>query len=872
MSEDQPEVRPNKSMTQTERFIQPEQIGAMSFYDVHKGVMSAQNIEDRNLFVRERFSRVQELQYISPSLVPFLHDEIAQLLQEGWNNGPAALLNRQETIVNQAKAIAPSLSNARYDGIVIETIAGIANEAWLERELQNPKLPAQERQKKEEELQKVRRDLQVLKLGVDVSKEMTEGGKRKVAQREQELRSLSFGDIMQLLYDPTLNPTDRAKYEQERNNRVLELQTKDQAAIRLIGDRVVRVLVSHGREESPDALVRETEAISKQTQVEHPILSDPRFLGVDQITIGGIVREAKVLNRLRQGNLSQDEIDQLRQELNNARKMQVLDLKINIAGVLKEGEKRKVKQSLENARQMMQAQQGQPNVNAAAQFLNTQQLEQLSQAVRGEILRPLPPTEQEQEKIVMPLLEQIEEEDTFIAPVPGEPQSAFAPQDMLRRLKEYLAMPNCSESLKRRVMARLRLQHCSTTVRTAKNAGDKSASLKAGFQLAESAKYALDANIDFRVLFNEERNIPIADAFDTLEQAYNGGINVGSSLINLGEDDSDVNKVRVNNHILQQLGGGKEAKKALQLAWRISDATLSSNVWNHSLVPGDLISEATHFREMRQGKFKSARDVGPPATIKTIPSLSTSYFRWAKTRPERRVALVDRQGHQKVDSRGNIRTEKVNDYLAFNYPDMNINLLKLDERIPFQDKIRAIDLRNKGYYDPDPDNPNPSRRIYNRLDVRNLPYDEISQDNSSYKTWITYVVPQQLKAQELLLQTDVAPDIFGFDKFEGYKSTFGQVDGGSAVSIREQFVYGILNYVLHDSNSALTLKWDDNTLEAALQNIVRPDNPANPESSFLTKEELQSVLDRLANDGTGHYAVIRAKLNFANSMRRLGWF
>lgn len=496
----------------------------------------------------------------------------------------------------------------------------------------------------------------------------------------------------------------------------------------------------------------------------------------------------------------------------------------------------------------------------------------MGQAFRGEILQPLPPTESEQAKILFPLLERIEEHDTFIGPVPGQPSSAFVEPSLLKKLTDYLGQDNCSESLRRKVMARLRLQHSATVIRSAKSSRDKSAALKIGFELPEAGRYALDANVDFKVLFVEERNIPVAQAFKLLDQAHQGGITVNGRLINLGEDENAVNKAAVESEIESQLGGGKEARKALQLAWRIADATLESNVWNHTLVPGDLISEATHFRETRQGKFTKDRDVGPPATVDSIPSLSTSYFRWAKLRTgQSGLPVVDSRGVQKVDKQGAPISKNVSDYLTFNYPNANINIVGLDDRTSADDRRRAIDLRNKGYISAG--NPsNPSLRIYNRLDVENLPYQNISEDNAAYKQWITYTVPQQLKAQELLLQTDVGPDVFGFDKFEGYKSTFGQIDGGSAIDIRLQFVYGILNYVLNDANSALTLKWDENTFDAALKNLVRPDNPANPNSSFITQEQLNQILELLERDGIGSYASIRAKLNFTNSMRRIGWF
>jgi hypothetical protein len=462
----------------------------------------------------------------------------------------------------------------------------------------------------------------------------------------------------------------------------------------------------------------------------------------------------------------------------------------------------------------------------------------MEQALKGEGQTPLPDTEPEQEKLLMPILESIELQDTFIAPVAGAASSAFADVDALKILNSYMSQEKCSEALRKRIFARLCLQHSASVVRTARKSGkDNVVVLSAGFSNAEAQKYALEGE-QLGVLFQQTPNIPIAEAFNLLQEACTRGLDNGALVVDTLDEDT---KAEVTAYIETKMGSGATVRKALQLAWRIADATMESDVWNRKLVPGDILSEAIYFREFRTDKENKGRtDQGPRATIPMIESLATSFMRSAKLNSQTQVMARDAQGRQIIDDQGRpISLGSYDNYLVFNQRDANINAIRLERTASYDDTFRAIQIRNKGY--------DYISRDYVILDVQNAHFAEISR--GSYLDWVTRVVRQQLTAKELFLKSDYKPQDLFTDKIDGYKSTLGTIDGGAAYHIREIHVYGALSAVFGNMRAALDNGWGPDSLQGVATALTLPTTPDKPETAYLSPQELNNIKYRLKQEG-----------------------
>lgn len=103
---------------------------------------------------------------------------------------------------------------------------------------------------------------------------------------------------------------------------------------------------------------------------------------------------------------------------------------------------------------------------------------------------------------------------------------------------------------------------------------------------------------------------------------------LGKVETNFYVDGDDERKNLVREFIVEKLGGGYEAKKALQLAERIMYATAETSVINRGSQTGnDQLAEAIGLHAYRRSRAHTGRNRGPEIHIDEIPGFGISWIR-----------------------------------------------------------------------------------------------------------------------------------------------------------------------------------------------------------------------------------------------------
>ncbi|HPT66134.1 MAG TPA: hypothetical protein PK257_02370 [Candidatus Woesebacteria bacterium] len=103
----------------------------------------------------------------------------------------------------------------------------------------------------------------------------------------------------------------------------------------------------------------------------------------------------------------------------------------------------------------------------------------------------------------------------------------------------------------------------------------------------------------------------------------------GQKYTNYEYDTKEADKEMVYSYMLEQLGGGEKARKALQLAQKMFVATDEASVVNVGFIGGDDFSEAIHFGRFREDDAKpgKTKNAGPDVHRGWIKSLTPGWLR-----------------------------------------------------------------------------------------------------------------------------------------------------------------------------------------------------------------------------------------------------
>lgn len=415
----------------------------------------------------------------------------------------------------------------------------------------------------------------------------------------------------------------------------------------------------------------------------------------------------------------------------------------------------------------------------------------------------LPDKVAEQEALINRLVEQIESNDAQIVPTPGLYSSTN--ELTMRNLSQLFANEKCDTTIKERAVARLRLQHCfAVATAIPGSAKDAAPFLLQTFQNAESRKWALEGT-DFAIL-RELPGIEVSKAFNLIQNAYTKGVDINGRNLRLGSKYIQLDEVdSVKSHLINQLGGGKEAKKALQIAERIAKATLETSVWNTDLIGSDPVAEAIYFQAYRSGRLNVARDRGPIITINRIKGFGTSYFRSAQTSV--RSEIPDPNDPTKKINGFDGKPREFNKMLFL--PNLDMHPAYISDMDDPADRVRLMRKRNSV------DDPSNSESLdFATLDLKHL-------KSGDYAGWLGISVPRILVFKSMCLQTTTATKDVTSDAIEGWVAPSMTADPESALRLRAEYLVGFFGAIIENSIEAGTQGWDAIKFKGLINTLTR---------------------------------------------------
>lgn len=416
----------------------------------------------------------------------------------------------------------------------------------------------------------------------------------------------------------------------------------------------------------------------------------------------------------------------------------------------------------------------------------------------------LPDTAKEQEIVINRLVEQIESNDAQIVPTPGLYNSTN--ELYMRNLNQLFSNEKCDKTIKDRAIARLRLQHCfAVATAIPGSAKDAAPFLLQTFQNAESKKWALEGT-DFALL-RELPGLKVSEAFTFVQEAYTKGIDVNGKNLRLGSKDIQISETEdVRAELILKLGGGKEAKKSLQLAERIAKATLETSVWNTDLIGSDPVAEAIYFEDYRSGRQNVARDRGPMITIKRIKGIGTSYFRSAQT--NHKFEIPDPNDPTQNIKGFDGKARKFNKMLFLPNYDMHPGYVS-DLKDPAE-RVKRMRERNaigKGVTTP------------KYLDFKNLDFKNLK--SGDYAGWLGILVPRILVFKSMCLQTATPPKDVTSDAIEGWVAPSMTADPENALRLRAEYLVGFFGAIVENSTEAGGQGWDAIKVKGLIKTLTR---------------------------------------------------
>jgi hypothetical protein len=456
----------------------------------------------------------------------------------------------------------------------------------------------------------------------------------------------------------------------------------------------------------------------------------------------------------------------------------------------------------------------------------------------------LPRSEDEQRNLIIKLVEKIEANDNQIVPTPG--LYSTTNEGTMRVLNELLSNENCAPLVKRQAVARLRLQHCYAVASAIPgSAKDAAPFLLQSFQQAESKKWTLEG-VDFTIL-KELPGLNVSKAFDLLQAAHIEGVEINGRTVRLSSKDIEQGEMEAIMKILEdRLGRNKEAKKSLQLAYRIAKATLETAVWNTDLQGSDPLAEAIYFQKYREGRLNAARDRGPMITIKRIKGFGSSYFRSAQIQEKIQLPDPNKAGEMLIGNDGKPR--EFNKMLFLDIPRMHpAYLAEIGDPLT---RIRG--MRTRSAIDQD--------NNYETIDFNKMNFDAIKPGD--YAGWLGIMVPRILTFKSMCLQTTWSPKDLTSDAIEGWIAPSDTSDPEEVLHLRNEFVIGMVGSIVENSTEAAMQGWDNIVVNGLFDTLMRKIPTSKGEvNAYLSKESvkwIKEVVEKWYN------------INFANDMSWMG--
>ncbi|PIS14183.1 hypothetical protein COT65_00080 [Candidatus Shapirobacteria bacterium CG09_land_8_20_14_0_10_47_13] len=453
----------------------------------------------------------------------------------------------------------------------------------------------------------------------------------------------------------------------------------------------------------------------------------------------------------------------------------------------------------------------------------------------GEQVDVLPSSPEEQRKVVIGLVEQIEANDLPVAPVPGI-YSLGNNQMIAARIGSLLGIEGMAPKVREEAMARLKFQHCAAIADAIPGNTDQAKQfLYSVFLQPESRRYALEG-LDLNILFLREGipGLKIAEAFKLLQLASTVGIRVNGETLCLTDERLSLSKrEEVLKVIVNRLGEGKNAQKSLQLARRIALATLETSVWNRSLAGNDPLAEAFYFRKYRTKRAEAARDRGPDITIPRIEGFGTSFLRNVQTAEEIPPFVL-----------GPWQEKPKNTFLFL--PEAESHLAYLAHTEGPKERIRGLIKRNRGEK-PGFNERMPGEDQLELIDPGQMLFSMIRP--GEYVGWFGVMVPRILTFKELLLKSSWQPNDFNADAIESWVAPANAADPEQVYRMRAEFILGALWSIYSRQKEAMNYGWDSYSLGAVEGNLLRASRTEmGEEVSFLTNSQLKWIKQTLTRD------------------------
>ncbi len=458
-----------------------------------------------------------------------------------------------------------------------------------------------------------------------------------------------------------------------------------------------------------------------------------------------------------------------------------------------------------------------------------------------EKISKLPNKKEEQRKILIPMVETIEINNSSLT----DPRNAEA----LSAIDPLLEKGNLDENLKRECIARLRLHH-SAVIAQGIPPRETKEYLVDKLGNPESQRWLLQGE-DFDFLFKKAPpELNVRKAFEYLELVSTSGLKVkardggfdlktlmdkdissrerdiidiflGDKLRKIIKKDFEKEKRKIDDKGLE-----KAVKKSLQLAQRMAKATFESSAWNINQIENDPLAEALYFRKFREGKAGTVKDRGPELTLYRIYGFGATFFRDAKTF-DREELFLNEEGRQEIG----------NDYV--------------DET-----RINRLLKRNRG-----------RGRIINRREVQPLSehIDEMAfgkLGKNAYLVWLMSSLPTYLNVKELLLKTAWKPDDFDSDTIEGWIKPFKVADPEGSLDLKIEFIAGIFHSVFLNYRRAAKLKWDDPILKGVIADLMESYTSGKEKIAFMNEDEYRFINKYLRDFGVNlhHQAALAGTL------------
>jgi len=271
-----------------------------------------------------------------------------------------------------------------------------------------------------------------------------------------------------------------------------------------------------------------------------------------------------------------------------------------------------------------------------------------ARVARGEAVLELPEGREQQRQYVRAILDRIEKSNRDC--------HDFSISTIVQRLEASL--DDMDSEVAREARARLAVHDCSELIKQAsgwiaREVDKVGPGHTIGSAISEAKRRNHELTRDMVSLFlrkeeNKKENLPglnVPKAWNLLQKANFEYEEYVKDKLEKGEEkppktyytDPNAERRRAKHELLvEELGGGKKAskvadeaaQKSLQLAEKLTIATLETSVFNRASKSGnDQLAEAIYLKEWREGRKEKGRVRGPRIHEGAIPGFGTSWLR-----------------------------------------------------------------------------------------------------------------------------------------------------------------------------------------------------------------------------------------------------